>query len=615
MSIQMLRRRLLAAVNATEVSDDQIVSFFTANPQPTDDQIHQLAADHGLTPDELEDSIYRLFGKALADLRSQEASLTVTAAVELAAGETVPMRTVLLRAGGVGELRKLPANKALTLIRKAAGELSKERKAAGKTYQIDKEQLTTWIDENCAGKAAKPAAEKPAAKPVAKKTAPKKAEKPKPTAGTKRPTDMSQDEVLDYFRNDPEMKDAVRKLDEANKRLLELNAPGQSPARAKANGKLHSQLLKGVDEEVSKLRSRIAQDQQGTETKDNSKPTSTGKKPAVDESFADGEKHSKRVKIDKDGNLSVGKTKLIEKGKGFVLHWKDGDDEEQINVKSAADINKVGKNLQKDWAEWVKQHKAGDVTAKELKQVKEGYEEYVALLAKAQQAFAGASKRDLGNEPPAKPKPKADPVTQQQQQFQQEAPATPAPAAAPAAYAAPAAGSSTTEIMRHLDDKLPAADKTELYDMSARLTLSASKGKPDPTLLSKVQQKIRDITGIADLKSDEGKSVLSQLSKKLTEWATKAKPAEAPAPAPKVVSARDREHIKEVNNDLQALKDHIKRLPGRSEELDTQLLKLAAVLRNNPDADMETRTKIQEMIKQAREQADKDEYKLGDKKK
>lgn len=214
-----IRNRLLAAVDEAQISDKALLEYFTANPQPTDDQIHQLAADNKLTPDQLEDRIYQLFGKALSEIRKQEAAITVTAALELAGDDdTVPMRTVLMKAGGVGELRKLPANKALTLIRKAASDLSKDRKAAGKTYKIDKDSLTKWIDDNCAAPKSRA---KPAAKPAAKKEAPAKkpaAKKPAAKEDESVPEDidgMNDHEVYEALKNEPKFAKAIEKCKEA----------------------------------------------------------------------------------------------------------------------------------------------------------------------------------------------------------------------------------------------------------------------------------------------------------------------------------------------------------------------------------------------------------------
>jgi hypothetical protein len=75
----------------------------------------------------------------------------------LAGGDTIPIRTILTKAGGVNTLRDLPFNKALTLIRKAASDLSTERKKAGKIWQVDMQDLTQWAKDNCTGKG-KPAA-------------------------------------------------------------------------------------------------------------------------------------------------------------------------------------------------------------------------------------------------------------------------------------------------------------------------------------------------------------------------------------------------------------------------------------------------------------------------
>lgn len=418
-----VRNKLMASVNEA-VTDEQLLTYFSTNPQPTDEQIHQLAADHGLTPDQLEDQIYRLFGKALSEIRQQEASITVTAAVELAAEDNVPTRTVLMKAGGVGELRKLPANKALTLIRKAAGELSKERKAAGKTYKIDKEALTQWISDNCAsGKSKAPTKdEKPAAEPKAPAGKKKLGPDGKPLTSPPAEEDDADDDRDDRpaGKSPTRSKAIVRPV--SKERSDELDA--MKPADAKALAVECERILKTTGNKKSdqfrkqKARGELKYLLENHADKLSSKaPAKSPKAKELPPSqkFADGQEHSKRVTIGKDGNLSVGNTKLVEKGQGFVLHWKDGKDEEKVDVKSLADVTKVGNGLKKDWDEWVKQYKAGDVTAQQLKQVKEGYEEYVALLGKAKLAFGGAKKSDLadGDKPAQDPKERLKDVQEQ----------------------------------------------------------------------------------------------------------------------------------------------------------------------------------------------------------
>lgn len=64
-----------------EISDKAIIDLFTVNSSPEDDQIHQLAADHGLTPDEFENRIYRLFHEVL-NMRGPVESSLETAVVK-----------------------------------------------------------------------------------------------------------------------------------------------------------------------------------------------------------------------------------------------------------------------------------------------------------------------------------------------------------------------------------------------------------------------------------------------------------------------------------------------------------------------------------------------------
>lgn len=45
--------------------DTLIKNFFIANPSPTDEQVHALAESLGITPERLEERIYRMFSALL----------------------------------------------------------------------------------------------------------------------------------------------------------------------------------------------------------------------------------------------------------------------------------------------------------------------------------------------------------------------------------------------------------------------------------------------------------------------------------------------------------------------------------------------------------------------
>lgn len=73
------------------------------------------------------------------------------ALLELAASDTIPLRTILSKAGGVAALRALTPAKATAEIRRAASTLSRENKKAGKVFDIDKEAIDEWVKNNTGG--------------------------------------------------------------------------------------------------------------------------------------------------------------------------------------------------------------------------------------------------------------------------------------------------------------------------------------------------------------------------------------------------------------------------------------------------------------------------------
>lgn len=273
--------------------------------------------------------------------------------IETAAGDNISLRTILIKAGGVKDLRGMAGAKAMTAIRKAASDLQAERKKNGKPNKVDRSEMTQWVKDNCSAKGSA--------------TAPKGKEAKGGGTDDKRIA---------------QIKQALQKVSDdvkAGKTLSENRIISQSKLRA----------------ELKQLQSKTP-----------AKPAS--KKTDDIEDFTDGKAHETLVKRDKDGKLSVGSTKLAKKADGTLhLHWKNGDEVDEYSIKGLKDIPKLAQHLKDEWDSWVEQYRKGLVTKKELTDAKNGYSEYVAVLGKAKTLYENDEAKT--SDKPAKPE---DPDTE-----------------------------------------------------------------------------------------------------------------------------------------------------------------------------------------------------------
>lgn len=89
-------------INISKSLPDAVVEFFHANPQPSDEQVHAFALDHGMDYEEFEEYLFELIGEAVASKSlSKSDSYSVPTSVRAAARRGLEYRK---KAGGQGGL-------------------------------------------------------------------------------------------------------------------------------------------------------------------------------------------------------------------------------------------------------------------------------------------------------------------------------------------------------------------------------------------------------------------------------------------------------------------------------------------------------------------------------
>lgn len=61
-----IERMIMKEESKTQSTHDRLLDFFKRNPDPSDDQVHELAASVGVTPHELEQMIYSILSSFLS---------------------------------------------------------------------------------------------------------------------------------------------------------------------------------------------------------------------------------------------------------------------------------------------------------------------------------------------------------------------------------------------------------------------------------------------------------------------------------------------------------------------------------------------------------------------